>query len=147
MNKKPKKNKTIGLLGLANVGKSTIFNLLLPKISEKQDIGNWSGVTLDTRKSKIDFFSKKIQFIDAPGSVFMENIEINKKETLNYVFGSKCDFFINIVNGLHLEENLYFTLILKEMGIPFLMIINFADRIDKNVHINFFFSKWCNIQK
>ena len=60
--------KHYALVGFANSGKSTVFNLLAAqhvpegKKAAKQNVGNWSGVTVSAKKTEIILDDKSAYF-------------------------------------------------------------------------------------
>ncbi|MEC9401594.1 MAG: FeoB small GTPase domain-containing protein, partial [Pseudomonadota bacterium] len=52
------------LLGPANSGKSTLFNMLT---GARQTIGNWPGVTVDRKSGTAVIKGLTVEFVDLPG--------------------------------------------------------------------------------
>ena len=67
------------ILGKPNVGKSSLFNMILKK--NMAIVDNLPGLTRDLRKKKIDLWGLGCEFVDSPGLVNPSNeIELKIKE-------------------------------------------------------------------
>ena len=119
---------TVALAGNANVGKSVIFNQLT---GSSQIIGNWPGKTVEMAKGKLHFGDYEIDIIDLPGIYSFSTYSLEELVSRNYIAFEKPDVVINVVDASVLERNLYFTLQLKEMGIPLVVCINQMDMAHK----------------
>src|SRR5439155_466355 len=56
---------TVALVGNPNTGKTTLFNALA---GMNQRVGNYPGVTVETKKGKFNHRSQLIEVIDLPGT-------------------------------------------------------------------------------
>lgn len=118
----------IGIIGNPNSGKTTLFNALT---GEKQQVGNWPGVTVE---QKIGFFQhqrQSIKLVDLPGTysltVASEELSLDERIACNYVLSRQAKLIINVVDASNLERNLYLTLQLLEMGVPVIVALNMMD--------------------
>jgi ferrous iron transport protein B len=123
---------TIALAGNANVGKSAIFNQLTGLV---QETGNWPGKTVSIKEGTLVHHGRQIKIIDLPGIYSFSSYSSEELITRDYIQMKHPDVVINIVDATSLERNLYFTLQLKEMDIPVVIALNFAD-VAKKKHIN-----------
>src|SRR5271168_398748 len=55
----------VALVGNPNTGKTTLFNALA---GMRQQVGNYPGVTVETKKGKLHFQGQTIEIIDLPGT-------------------------------------------------------------------------------
>ena len=101
----------IALTGNPNSGKTTMFNALTGS-SEK--VGNWAGVTVDTkhRKIKKSYCPDEIEIVavDLPGAYSMSPFTSEESITSAYVKNEKPDVIINIVDATNLSRSLFFQL-------------------------------------
>ena len=120
-----KKNLTIALAGNSNVGKSVVFNELT---GSNQIIGNWPGKTIERAEGKLHFEGQDITVIDLPGIYSFSTFSMEEIVSREYMAFEKPDVVINVVDGSVLERNLFFTLQLKEMDAPNMVVcINQVD--------------------
>src|SRR5947208_8212502 len=61
----PRKRLTAALVGNPNTGKTTLFNALA---GMNQRVGNYPGVTVETKKGKFTHRGQLIEVIDLPGT-------------------------------------------------------------------------------
>jgi len=122
----------IALVGNANVGKSAIFNQLT---GLAQETGNWSGKTGDAREGMLKHHDLHIRIVDLPGIYSFSTYSLEEQTTREFLLSRHPDVVINVLDATSLERNLYFTLQLKEMGLPLVIALNYND-IARKKHIN-----------
>jgi len=129
--------KHYALVGFANSGKSTLFNLLLAtddnSSSRKQKVGNWSGVTVAAKKTACQFDNKRAFLSDLPGlSSLTRHSEQGKDLTISQQFLQRdnIDYLVNVVDIKQISRQLYLTSQLLELGIPMLVVLNKVDKDD-----------------
>lgn len=122
----------IALSGNPNSGKTTMYNALTGR---KEKVGNWAGVTVDKRESKIkpSFLGdhKDVMVVDLPGAYSMSPFTNEESITQDYVKNEHPDVIINIVDATNLSRSLFFTTQLLELGIPVVVALNKSDINDK----------------
>jgi len=136
-----KQSKHFALVGFANSGKSTLFNLLLSdsdsnKKQSKQNVGNWSGVTVAAKKTKITLNKQAAYLSDLPGLSSLErHAEQGKDLTISQSFlqDNDIDFLVNVVDVNQLSRQLYLTSQLLELGVPMIVVLN---KIDRQKHLD-----------
>ncbi len=122
----------IALAGNPNSGKTTMYNALTGK---KEKIGNWAGVTVDRKESKLkkSFSSNDndIIIVDLPGAYSMSPFTSEESITSSYVKNEHPDVIINIIDATNLSRSLFFTTQLLELGIPVVVALNKSDINEK----------------
>ncbi len=137
----PKKGNHYLLVGFANTGKSTLFNLLTAKNKKisKQNVGNFSGITVAAKKTPLQFNDIEAYLSDLPGlSSLTERAEQGQDLTISQQFIKQGDIdcLINVVDINQISRQLYLTTQLIELGIPMIVVLNKADKQQLSVNIN-----------
>lgn len=121
-------NKHFALVGFANSGKSTLFNLLS---KQQQKVGNFSGVTVAAKRSAINLQGQPAILSDLPGLSSLtkrneqgEDLTISQK----FITENEIDCIINLVDINQLSRQLYLTSQLLELGVPMVLVLNKVDK-------------------
>lgn len=118
----------VAFVGNPNVGKTALIN----QISHASlKIGNWPGVTIEKKEVSFKIGNEDIKLIDLPG---IYNLSINTPEervSRDFLLNEKVDVVINVMDSTSLEKNIYLTALLKELGIPIVMALNFEDEFKR----------------
>lgn len=125
------KSKTIrvAFVGNPNCGKTSIFNYVTGK---KERVGNYGGVTIDIKTATIDWKGYNIQITDLPGTYSLSEYSPEETYVRKFIFDTKPDIIINVVDASNLERNLYLTTQLIEMNQPVIIALNMYDELEKN---------------
>jgi ferrous iron transport protein B len=109
-------------VGNPNSGKTSLFNALT---GANQQVGNWSGVTVDKKTGQFQFEDYAYELVDLPGIYALESRDssIDEQIAFRYVMNNKPDLVINVVDSSSLERSLLLTLQLRELGLPVLVVI------------------------
>ncbi|MCW8907562.1 MAG: Fe(2+) transporter permease subunit FeoB, partial [Sedimenticola sp.] len=64
---------------------------------------------------------------DLPGIYSLDASSIDEQVTRDYLLSRDAELIINVLDASNLERNLYFTVQLREMGIPIIVALNMMD--------------------
>ena len=121
--------KTVALVGNPNTGKTTLFNALA---GMRQRVGNYPGVTVETKKGHVNHRGRPFDLIDLPGTYSLAPRSPDEMVAVDIVLGQqpgerRPDVFVSIVDASNLERNLYLTTQILELGIPVVVALNMVD--------------------
>src|SRR6516165_5417639 len=120
---------TVALVGNPNTGKTTLFNALA---GMNQRVGNYPGVTVETKKGKFTHHGKLIELVDLPGTYSLAPRSPDEMVAVDLILGHdtdepRPDVIVTIVDASNLERNLYLTTQLLELGVPVVVALNMTD--------------------
>ena len=121
----------IAFAGNPNSGKTTMYNALT---GSNEKVGNWAGVTVDSKTApikKIYAADQELMAVDLPGAYSMSPFTSEESITSSYVKNKQPDVIVNIVDATNLSRSLFFTTQLLELGIPMVVALNKADINEK----------------
>ncbi|MFA6815744.1 MAG: ferrous iron transport protein B [Lentisphaeria bacterium] len=123
-----KKNFTVALAGNPNCGKTCIFNALT---GARQHVGNYPGVTVESKSGSFFLDDIEIRLIDLPGVYSLSSSSPEEDVVFQELTKTDIDLIINVVDSTIPERNLYLTTQLAELHIPLLLAFNMADEANK----------------
>lgn len=130
-----KRNFRIALAGNPNCGKTTIFNALT---GARQHVGNYPGVTVESKSGKFVLNGSEIELIDLPGVYSLSSSSPEEEVVFNELTQPGIDLIINVVDSTIPQRSLYLTTQLAELHIPMLLAFNMADDAErKGLKYNF----------
>src|SRR5436853_7672897 len=99
---------TVALVGNPNTGKTTLFNALA---GMRQRVGNYPGVTVETKKGHVTCAGRAFDLIDLPGTYSLAARSPDEMVAVDLVLGQqpgepKPDVVLSIVDASNLERNL-----------------------------------------
>jgi ferrous iron transport protein B len=119
----------VALVGNPNTGKTTLFNALA---GMRQRVGNYPGVTVETKKGRFAYEDQPFDLVDLPGTYSLAPRSPDEMLAVDLILGqqageSKPDVVVSIVDASNLERNLYLTTQVLELGVPVVVALNMID--------------------
>jgi ferrous iron transport protein B len=120
---------TVALVGNPNTGKTTLFNALA---GMHQRVGNYPGVTVETKKGRLRHATLILDLIDLPGTYSLAPRSIDEMLAVNVILGltpdePRPDVVVTIADASNLERNLYLMTQVRELGVPVILALNMMD--------------------
>jgi len=119
----------VALVGNPNTGKTTLFNALA---GMNQRVGNYPGVTVETKKGRMRVRDQAFAVIDLPGTYSLAPRSPDEMVAVDLILGqqsgeSRPDVVVAIVDASNLERNLYLVTQVMELGVPVVVALNMID--------------------
>ena len=116
----------VALVGNPNSGKTTIFNYAS---GSKEHVGNYPGVTVDSKQAKFKLDGYTFNIIDLPGTYSLTAYSPEELYVRKYILGHLPDVVINVLDASNIERNLYLTTQLIDMDIKVVVALNMYDEL------------------
>ena len=117
------------LVGNPNCGKTSLFNSVT---GAKEKVGNYGGVTVDSKEGWFSIDGRKVQLVDLPGTYSLTEYSPEEMYVRTYIRDNHPDAILNIVDAGNLERNLYLTTQVMDMNIPMVIALNMWDELEKS---------------
>jgi len=116
----------VGLIGNPNSGKTSIFNFIC---RSHEHVGNYGGVTVDTKQGQIEYHGYTFNIFDLPGTYSLSHYSPEEIYVRDYIFDASPDVIVNVVDSSNLERNLYLTTQLLDMDARLVIALNMFDEL------------------
>lgn len=126
---KESKTITVALVGNPNSGKTSIFNIAS---GSHQHVGNYSGVTVDSKEGKLKHKGYTFKMVDLPGTYSLSAYTPEELFVRKHILEQKPDVIINVVSASSLERNMYITTELMELKAPMVIALNMYDELQES---------------
>ena len=123
-----KTNYRVALAGNPNCGKTCIFNALT---GARQHVGNYPGVTVESKSGSFVLNGAHIELIDLPGVYSLSSSSPEEDVVFQELTKPGIDLIINVVDSTIPRRSLYLTTQLAELHIPMLLAFNMSDDAKK----------------
>lgn len=120
------KKITVALVGNPNAGKTSLFNIAS---GAHEHVGNYGGVTVDSKEGKFKHNGYQIRIVDLPGTYSISAYTPEELYVRKYLVEEKPDVVINVVAASNLERNLYLTTELIDMEMSMVIDLNMYDEL------------------
>jgi ferrous iron transport protein B len=118
---------TIALVGNPNSGKTTLFNYAS---GAREHVGNYSGVTVDSKLAHFKHKGYTFNITDLPGTYSLSAYTPEELYVRRFIHEQKPDVVINVVDSSNLERNMYLTTQLIDMDIKVVLALNMYDELE-----------------
>lgn len=119
----------IALVGNPNCGKTTLFNVAS---GSHERVGNFSGVTVDSKEAELKHRNYHFNITDLPGTYSLTAWSPEELFVRRHIMERVPDIVVNVVDASNLERNLYLTTQLIDMDIRVVMALNMYDEFEKS---------------
>ena len=123
------KNINVVFVGNPNCGKTSLFNFVS---GAKENVGNYSGVTVEAKNGNYSQSNYKFNLVDLPGTYSLTAYTPEELYVRKYIFRNNPDIVVNVIDASNLERNLYLTTQLIDMDIKVVIALNMYDDLKKS---------------
>lgn len=116
----------VALIGNPNCGKTSLFNIAS---GAKEHVGNYSGVTVDSKTGTFNYKGYHINIVDLPGTYSLSAYSPEELYVRRYLKDNNPDVIVNVVDASNLERNLYLTTELIDMDHAMVIALNMYDEL------------------
>ncbi len=122
-------NINIALIGNPNCGKTSLFNIAS---GAKEHVGNYSGVTVDSKTGTFSYGGYTFNIVDLPGTYSLSAYSPEERYVRTYLKDNNPDVIVNVVDASNLERNLYLTTELIDMDHSMVIALNMFDELRRS---------------
>jgi ferrous iron transport protein B len=116
----------VALVGNPNCGKTTLFNYIS---KSKAHVGNFGGVTVDSKTASFKQNGYRFKITDLPGTYSLSAYSPEELFVRSHIFMEMPDIVINVIDASNLERNLFLTTQLIDMDIRVILALNMYDEL------------------
>ena len=116
----------VALVGNPNCGKTSLFNIACGAM---EHVGNYSGVTTDSKFGTFQHCGYNFNIVDLPGTYSLTSYSPEELYVRRYLRNQSPDVIINVVDASNLERNLYLTTELIDMDRSIVVALNMFDEL------------------
>ncbi|MCX5856371.1 MAG: 50S ribosome-binding GTPase, partial [Deltaproteobacteria bacterium] len=122
--KQETKQLLVALADQPNVGKSTVFNILM---GLSQHVGNWPGKTVEKKEGAHVCDDMVMRIVDLPGTYSLTAFSAEERIARDFILLEHPDVIILLVNAAALERSIYLLSELLLLGPPVIVAVNMID--------------------
>ncbi|HUI33360.1 MAG TPA: ferrous iron transport protein B [Dysgonamonadaceae bacterium] len=126
---KDSKKISVALVGNPNSGKTSIFNIAS---SSHEHVGNYGGVTVDSKEGKLKHNGYNFKMVDLPGTYSLSAYTPEELFVRKHILEEKPDIIINVISASSLERHMYLTTELMELNTPMVIALNMYDELQES---------------
>ena len=127
------KQINVALIGNPNTGKTSVFNTLT---GLNQKVGNYPGITVEKKQGTCNLERNiKAHILDLPGTYSLNASSLDENVVIELLLNKKDkdfpDVAVVVADIENLKRNLLLFTLIKDLGIPTILAINMADRMNR----------------
>ncbi|MDC6467506.1 ferrous iron transport protein B [Flavobacteriaceae bacterium] len=127
------KQINVALIGNPNTGKTSVFNKLT---GLNQKVGNYPGITVEKKQGTCNLERNiKAHILDLPGTYSLNASSLDENVVIELLLNKKDkdfpDVAVVVADIENLKRNLLLFTQIKDLGIPTILAINMADRMNR----------------
>lgn len=119
----------VALVGNPNCGKTSLFNYVT---GAKEKVGNYGGVTVDSKTGSFNIDGRNVELVDLPGTYSLTEYSPEEMYVRTFMRDNHPDAILNIVDAGNLERNLYLTTQIMDMNVPIVIALNMWDEFERS---------------
>lgn len=119
---------SVALVGNPNCGKTSLFNYVS---GAHENVGNYSGVTVDAKEGYVNWQGYRIVLVDLPGTYSLSAYSPEELYVRKQLVEKMPDVVINVIDSSNLERNLYLTTQLIDMHVRMVVALNMFDETQR----------------
>lgn len=123
------KHINVAFVGNPNCGKTSLFNFAS---GQREHVGNYSGVTIESKNGRYKQNGYTFNIIDLPGTYSLTAYTPEELYVRKFIFQEHPDIVVNVIDASNLERNLYLTTQLIDMDIKVVIALNMYDDLEKS---------------
>ncbi|MDR2139572.1 MAG: ferrous iron transport protein B [Tannerella sp.] len=123
------KTINVAFVGNPNSGKTSLFNCAS---GAHEHVGNYSGVTVNSKKAEFKQNGYRFRIVDLPGTYSLSNCTAEEKYVRDHLDNEHPDVVVNVVDASNLERNFYLTCQLIDMDVPTVIALNMYDSLKRH---------------
>ncbi len=118
----------VALVGNPNCGKTTLFNYCT---GLNEHVGNYNGVTVDSKTGIYKFKDYTIEITDLPGTYSLSAFSPEELYVRRHLLNEYPDVVINVVDASNIERHLFLTTQLIDMDLRVVIALNMYDELEQ----------------
>ncbi|MDX1720893.1 MAG: FeoB small GTPase domain-containing protein, partial [Salegentibacter mishustinae] len=127
------KQINVALIGNPNTGKTSVFNQLT---GLNQKVGNYPGITVEKKEGICKLpRGLKAHILDLPGTYSLNASSLDENVVIELLLNKSDkdypDVAVVVSDVENLKRNLLLFTQIKDLGIPTILVINMADRMER----------------
>ncbi len=119
----------VALIGNPNCGKTSLFNVVS---GATEHVGNYSGVTVDSKTGTFEHNGYRFNIVDLPGTYSLAAYSPEELYVRRYLTTENPDVIVNVVDASNLARNLYLTTELIDMDRSMVIALNMYDELKRS---------------